>query len=44
LSTYDIAPDGNRFLVRVALESARSMPIEVIANWTAEDHDVNQRR
>lgn len=44
LSAYDIAPDGNRFLVRVALESARSTPIEVVANWTPEHHDVTPRR
>ena len=44
LSAYDIAPDGDRFLVRVALESARSMPIEVVANWSPEYHEVTQRR
>ena len=33
-SPYAVAPDGKRFLVRVAADSG-SQPLEVIVNWRA---------
>jgi hypothetical protein len=34
LSAYDTAPDASRFLVRVPLESARTTPLQLKANWS----------
>src|SRR4029077_1700493 len=34
-SRYQVAANGQRFLVNVPLESAMSAPITVITNWTA---------
>jgi hypothetical protein len=34
-SRYDIAPDGQRFLVRATPEKAAAQPLTVIVNWPA---------
>ena len=34
--SYDISPDGQRFLVNVTPEQERESPITVVVNWTAE--------
>ncbi len=33
LSAYDIAADGQRVLLRIPLESTRTAPLQVRANW-----------
>ena len=33
--TYDVSPDGQRFLINTAPEQATSAPITVVTNWTA---------
>jgi eukaryotic-like serine/threonine-protein kinase len=35
-SEYDVTADGERFLVSMADAEARSLPITVVVNWTAE--------
>ena len=35
-SEYDVTADGERFLVNMAVAEARSLPITVVVNWTAE--------
>ena len=35
-SEYDVTADGERFLVNMAVAEARSLPIPVVVNWTAE--------
>ena len=35
-SEYDVTADGERFLVTMAVAGARSLPITVVVNWTAE--------
>lgn len=32
---FDVAPDGQRFLVNVPLEEATVTPITVVMNWIA---------
>ena len=33
---YDVAPDGNRFLVNTVVEGqATAMPLNLVVNWTA---------
>jgi hypothetical protein len=32
-STYDVAADGQRFLVRVPLTDVRTTPLTVLMNW-----------
>jgi hypothetical protein len=32
---WDIAPDGQRFLINVAPENTASVPMTVVVNWTA---------
>jgi eukaryotic-like serine/threonine-protein kinase len=32
-SAYDPAPDGNRFLVRIRGDDARTLPLTVLVNW-----------
>ena len=34
LSTYDVSPDGTRFLVREPKEDVRTTPLAVLLNWT----------
>ena len=34
LSTYDVSPDGTRFLVRDPKEDVRTTPLAVLLNWT----------
>jgi eukaryotic-like serine/threonine-protein kinase len=34
--TYDVAPDGNRFLLVVPVQHARAQPAVVVLNWFAE--------
>ncbi len=34
--SYDIAPDGQRFLASVSGGQAAESPITVVVNWTAE--------
>jgi Tol biopolymer transport system component len=34
-STYDVTPDGTRFLLRIPREDVRSTPLAVLLNWTA---------
>ena len=34
LSTYDVSPDGMRFLVRDPKEDVRTTPLAVLLNWT----------
>jgi Tol biopolymer transport system component len=36
LVTYDVAKDGQRFLVNTQMKSPESQPMTVIQNWTAE--------
>ena len=33
---YDVAPDGTRFLAIVPESGAKSQPLTVMSNWTAE--------
>jgi hypothetical protein len=33
--SYDISPDGQRFLVNTLVEAAASAPITVVVNWMA---------
>jgi eukaryotic-like serine/threonine-protein kinase len=35
-SRYDVAPDGQRFLINVPLEAPTAPPIIVVLNWTAD--------
>ena len=35
-SEYDVTADAERFLVNMAVAEARSLPITVVVNWTAE--------
>ncbi|HET6962832.1 MAG TPA: hypothetical protein VFJ27_10060, partial [Terriglobia bacterium] len=35
-SEYDVTADGERFLVSMAVAEARSLPITLVVNWTAE--------
>jgi hypothetical protein len=35
-SNYDVAADGQRFLVHMRIEPAASAPITVVTNWTAD--------
>jgi eukaryotic-like serine/threonine-protein kinase len=35
LSTYDVSPDGTRFLVRDPKEDVRTTPLAILLNWTA---------
>jgi hypothetical protein len=32
-SIYDVAPDGEHFLVRVPREDVRTTPLAVLLNW-----------
>ena len=34
--TYDVAPDGNRFLLVVPVQQARAQPAVVVLNWFGE--------
>jgi Tol biopolymer transport system component len=34
--SYDVTPDGQRFIVSSQRENTRVAPIEIVANWTAE--------
>jgi hypothetical protein len=34
-SPYDVAPDGQRFLVRATPQQQAAQPLTVIVNWTA---------
>ena len=34
--TYDVAPDGNRFLLVTPVENARAQPTVVVLNWLEE--------
>lgn len=38
-SQYDVAPDGQRFLVRRSRESVRSAPLTVLLNWRPHSTD-----
>jgi hypothetical protein len=33
--TYDISPDGQRFLINSALDTSSSSPLVLVVNWTA---------
>ena len=33
ISIYDVAPDGEHFLVRVVREDVRTTPLAVLLNW-----------
>jgi serine/threonine protein kinase len=35
IQTYDVTPDGSRFLVTMPLQKVRESPLRVILNWTA---------
>ena len=35
ISTYDVAPDGNKFVVLDHLEQSSAEPITLVTNWTA---------
>ena len=32
---FDVSPDGNRFLVNLALQEEASAPLNLVLNWTA---------
>ena len=34
--TYDVSPDGQRFLINVNLEQADSRPVSIVLNWSEE--------
>jgi hypothetical protein len=34
-SQYDVAPDGQSFLVKIPAEGGHSSPITMVLNWTA---------
>jgi hypothetical protein len=36
LFTYDVSPDGQRFLVNTNLGGAIPPPVDIILNWTSE--------
>jgi hypothetical protein len=36
LVTYDVAKDGQRFLINTQMEKEESQPMMVILNWAAE--------
>jgi Tol biopolymer transport system component len=36
-SSYDVAADGRRFLVRVATDDVRSTPLTVLLNWSRDE-------
>ena len=42
-SSYDVAPDGEHFLVRVPREDVRTMPLAVLLNWPVDNRFLNQR-
>jgi serine/threonine protein kinase/Tol biopolymer transport system component len=35
-NTYDVTPDGQRFLVNTAVEQQITLPITLVLNWTAD--------
>ena len=36
LFSYDVSPDGQRFLVNTDVGEVTSLPLTVVLNWTAE--------
>ena len=36
LFTYDVSPDGQRFLVSSSVEETTATPLTVVLNWTAD--------
>ncbi len=32
---YDVSPDGNRFVLKLRSQEARSRPMTVVQNWAA---------
>jgi len=34
--TYDVSPDGQRFLINVNLEQSNPPPVNIVLNWTSE--------
>jgi Tol biopolymer transport system component len=41
---YDVAADGQRFLINAAVTGAESLPITVVLNWTAELEKGKEKR
>ena len=35
-ASYDVAPDGQRFLVKRAMETESGSPLTLVVNWPAE--------
>jgi hypothetical protein len=35
-NSYEVTPDGQRFLINVVVDSTGSAPISVVMNWAAE--------
>jgi hypothetical protein len=42
-NTWDVAPDGQRFLINSALTPWSVVPIRVVLNWSAGTGKYNQR-
>jgi len=34
--TYDVSPDGQRFLINVNPELSNPPPVNIVLNWTSE--------
>jgi dipeptidyl aminopeptidase/acylaminoacyl peptidase len=34
--TYDVSPDGQRFLINESLQQANPPPVNIVLNWTSE--------